>query len=179
MKQNFDLEYTSSQNLFEAKPYHFWNQEDAPILVGIGIRTPENMGGLIRLAGTMGCRKVIFAHESPLHNEIKIRKSSSTGHKHVDWQLTDLEQWKTFIPSDYELVAIETSADASMLYSQKLHSKTVFLVGDERYGLDIPTLKLCQRQVYIPLSGPVKSMNVVTAATVVLFELVRQQLSEL
>jgi len=176
MSNKIDLDYTSAQKMFDSKDFFAWKKEDAPILVGINIRSPENIGGLIRLAGTIGCKQVLFATDEENHKLAKIKRTSTTGYNTVNWKFVGLNKWFSAIPTDYEIIALETTSDSMNIYSSKLNSKTVLLVGDERYGIDMENLKLCHKHIYIPMNGPVKSLNVVQAATIGLYEILRTYL---
>ena len=176
MNNEINLEYTSAQKMFDGKEFFAWKKEDAPILVGINIRSPENIGGLIRLAGTVGCKKVLFATDENNHKTAKIKKTSTTGFNTVDWSFVGLNSWYDKIPSDYEIIALETTSDSKNIYSNTMRSKTALLVGDERYGIDMANLNLCHKQAFIPMNGPVKSLNVVQAAAIGLYEILRTHL---
>ncbi|MFL2563840.1 MAG: TrmH family RNA methyltransferase [Flavobacteriales bacterium] len=78
------------------------------------------------------------------------------------------------MPSGYQLIAIETAQPSSNLYTSKLPGKSVFLVGNEKVGLDDEPLKEVEKSVYIPMKGHNKSMNVSHALTIVLGEWMRQ-----
>jgi len=176
MNTDINLDYTSAQKMFDGKEFFAWEKEDAPILVGINIRSPENIGGLIRLAGSIGCKQVIFATDEENHKMAKIKKTSTTRFKTVDWRFVGLNDWIDIIPNDYDIIALETTSDANNIFSTTFKSKTTILVGDERYGIDMVNLKLCNKQVFIPMNGPVKSLNVVQAATIGLYEILRAHL---
>ncbi len=173
MKPDINIEHTSSQSFFENIDYQLWSKDDAPILVGIGIRAPENIGAMIRLAGNVGCRKVLFVDEEENHNLQKVKKVATTAYKKVDWQFVKYREWKSFIPSDYTFIAMETTSDSELIYNVSWPDKTVFIVGDERYGIDMDTLSVSDKKVYVPMIGSVKSLNVVQASAIGLFELVR------
>ncbi len=175
-KQKLNLEYTSAQKLFENTNNSIWNVDESPILVGINIRSPENIGGLIRLAGTVGCKEVIFATNEENHKIAKIKKTSTTGFNSVNWKFVKLTEWKQNIPPDYDIIALETTTDATNIYTNKIKTRSAIVVGDERYGIDIENLKLCNKHVFIPMNGPVKSLNVVQAATIGLYEILRTSL---
>jgi TrmH family RNA methyltransferase len=142
----------------------------------MGIRTPENIGGLIRLAGNIGCRKVIIVSDEENHKLAKIKKTATTAFNKVDWEIVSPTEWYRLIPTDYQIIALETTPKSELIYHSKLEKKTAIIVGDERFGIDLQTLELCHKHLYIPMTGSVKSLNVVQAATVALFELVRQSL---
>ncbi len=175
-KPKIDTEYTSATNLFSDKETNLWTEDDAPILVGVGIRNPENLGGLIRLAGTIGCSKVIFADVDKDHKVSKIKKTATNGFKKVEWGFSSLENWTDKIPDDYTIIAMETTPDAKMIYDVTFPKKVAIVVGDESYGIYLDSLKKCHSQLYIPMNGPVKSLNVVQAAGVALYELLRQKM---
>lgn len=176
MKPKINTELTSSQSFFDNKNYNLWNNDNAPILVGIGIKNPENIGAMIRLAGNVGCKKVVFVDNEVNHNLQKIKKVSTTAHKKVDWGFSKFENWINLLPEDYTLIAIETTPDSESIYKSNWPDKIVLIVGGESYGIDEKTLDLCSKKFYIPMVGNVKSLNVVQAAAIGLFEIVRQKM---
>ena len=175
MKPNIDIEHTSAQKFFENKQFDIWNN-NSPIVVGIGIRNPENIGGIIRLAGTIGCEKVIFATNETEHKLAKIKKTATTAFNKVNWQFVGTEAWIELIPNDYTIVGLETTSDSENLYKCKLGNKIAIVVGDERYGIDMDSLALCHKKVFIPMVGSVKSLNVVQATAIALYEYLRRNI---
>lgn len=176
MKPPVNIELTSSQSFFESRNFYLWKNRNAPILIGIGIRTPENIGAMIRLAGNVGCSKVIIVDNEENHNVRKIKKVATTAYNKVDWEFSKFENWRSLIPDDYNLIALETTSDSKLIYDISWPEKVALIVGDERYGVDEDTLNACEFKVYIPMIGNVKSLNVVQAAAIGLFELVRQNM---
>ncbi|OYT10946.1 MAG: hypothetical protein B6I18_06415 [Bacteroidetes bacterium 4572_112] len=176
LKPYINTEYTSATNLFKDNTPKLWNDDNAPILVGIGLRTPANIGGLIRLAGTVGCKKVILADDKLEHKASKIKKAATNGFKKVDWKFVPLNSWTDHIPEGYEIIAMETTPDAKMIYDVDFPEKVAIVVGDESYGIYMDSLQKCDSQLYIPMNGPVKSLNVVQAAGIALYEVLRQRL---
>jgi tRNA G18 (ribose-2'-O)-methylase SpoU len=171
MKNNvlLDINYTSSQKFFDENSFQFWKEEEAPIIVAVGIRSPENIGGLIRLSSALSCRALLLANNETEHNVAKVRRTATTGFRQNHWRYVPINGWKSLIPDNYQIVALETSKDAVPIFSLHLPSKIALVVGDERYGVDVENLKLCQQQVFIPLSGPVKSLNVVQATSMAMY----------
>ncbi len=178
MKPNIDISTTSSQSFFNNKEYDLWTKDDAPILVGIGIRAPENIGAMIRLAGNIACKKVIFVENNENHNLQKIKKTATTAFNKINWRFANYDNWQTHIPSDYKLIALETTSDSKSIYNIQWPQKVAIIVGDERYGIDMDTLDLCYIKLHIPMIGNVKSLNVVQAAAISLFDIVRQRMQE-
>ena len=144
-----------------------------PIIVSDLLRTPENVGNLIRLAANIGICKVISVERVPL-KESKIRKTSCMAWDYVELIRVSEGDLLNHIPEDYTLVAVETSAQSVNLYKTSLPEKSVFVLGNEVHGIRQELLDMCPMHVHIPMMGPATSMNVSHAASVVLFEWVRQ-----
>ena len=171
----YDTEHTQSQFFFKEQS-DYYPPEDAPILVALDLQTPANVGSFIRLAGNMGCKKLLFTGKQADYNTAKIKRTATTAFNQVDWQFVEHRQWHQHIPEDYQIVAVETTAEATSVFSADLKGKFAFVLGNERYGIDKESLEHCAGHLYIPLPGKVKSLNVVQAATVVLFEWLRANL---
>jgi len=171
----YDNSGTLSQHFFDNMD-ELYNPEDAPIIVALDLRTPMNIGGIIRLAGNIGCRKVIFTGNKEHFRADKIRRTATSGYGHVDWEFCDHHQWLDHIPEDYQIIAVETVKYAKAIFEAKLKGKCAFVLGNERYGIDNKSLEICNEAVFIPMPGVVKSMNVVQAANVVVFEWLRQNI---
>jgi tRNA G18 (ribose-2'-O)-methylase SpoU len=152
----------------------FYANRSRPVIVGIDLQTPANIGGLIRLAGNTGCRKVIITGDESHFRNGKIRRAASNAYGVVDTLFCDLSQWREAIPEDYTVVAVETAAGATDIYSTPLPEKIALVVGNERFGLPDEVLSRCDKAVYIPMPGHTLSMNVVQAAAVATFEWLRQ-----
>lgn len=144
------------------------------IIIAYKLQTPENIGSIIRLAGNVGCSKVVFLNPSKSFKEFKIKRVGGRAADIIDWEIVDNENPLVFIPMGYELVALETFTSATNIYTTELPQKMVLLVGSENDGVPIDILEKCSKVVYIPLAGPVQSMNVAQATGVAVFEWVRQ-----
>lgn len=143
-----------------------------PIIVADGLRTPENVGALIRLAANVGSTKVIIVGSDDMR-ENKIRRTACMAWDYVSLIRTEAANLPELIPSDYSIVAIETAPDATSLYATPLPRKVALLVGSEVHGVSPEVLSMCHECRYIPMTGPDTSMNVSQAAAVALFEWVR------
>jgi len=156
--------------------HNFYKTHFRPIIVAVELQSPSNIGGIIRLAGNMGCQKVFFTGNPELYRKNKMRRTATTAFDKVDWEICDEAKWIDKIPKDYQIVAIETIGGAENIYETKLPDKIAIVVGNERFGLSEMNIKHCDLAVYIPMVGHTLSMNVVQATTVSLFEWLRQRL---
>lgn len=71
-----------------------------------------------------------------------------------------------------------TEKSNTLLFEAPLAKPTVIVMGSEDTGISKEVLKLCDVQLAIPLVGKIESLNVSAAASVLLFEVVRQRLAE-
>ncbi len=165
---------TKSGVLFQSKQYHL--SEDGPIIVAYQLKSPENMGHIIRLASNFGCRKVIFVGDKSAVRESKVKKVGGAATGQVDWCFAEENSWTDLIDMDYKLIAIETSDDSLNLMKTVLPKKVAFVLGNEIFGLTNEVVEKCDMAVHIPMIGTIKSMNVSHACSVALYEWVRQYL---
>lgn len=151
---------------------------DKPIIIADDLRTPENMGAVLRLAGNIGASETLFisdkAHE---FKNYKINRTASGGEKKTDWRIIAKEDaiLKDLLPQGYQIVALETDSNASNLMETRLPDKCAFLIGNEVSGISEDLMHQAKQAVFIPVPGPVSSLNVTHALSVALFEWLRQR----
>ena len=73
-----------------------------------------------------------------------------------------------------ERIGVELTDEAKPVWSTEFASRSVFVFGSEMKGLSRRTLARCDRLVQIPMRSDVPSLNVATAAAIVLYERNRQ-----
>ncbi|GHT83386.1 23S rRNA (guanosine(2251)-2'-O)-methyltransferase RlmB [Bacteroidia bacterium] len=74
-------------------------------------------------------------------------------------------------------VVAASEKGATMIYDTDLTLPTAIVMGAEESGVSPAVLKVTDALVKIPLQGSIASLNVSAAASVVLFEAIRQRLS--
>jgi len=148
-----------------------------PIIVADNLRTPENIGSVLRLAGNIGAKKVLFLKDknSADVRNWKIKKTASGADEKVDWEFCSYDELEKKIPPDYLLIAIETAENSTNIFETVLPEKAAFIVGNEVYGISEKLMKKVFKTVFIPVPGVISSLNVTHALSVVLFEWLRQK----
>lgn len=152
------------------KDYLLPNNYNHPIIVAYNIRTPENVGSIIRLADNISCLKVLFVTDNNDIRLSKIKKTAASSYKSVNWKFCHLSEIDHEIPNDYSLVALETTSDSENIYSAELPSKLALVVGNEVSGVDNNLLNTCSKIVHIPIYGRNTSLNVSHSLAIALFE---------
>jgi len=169
---------TNSYKLFkELKTSEIYSDISRPIIVADDIRTPENMGAIIRLGANIGASLVIFISENATEfKTYKIQKTASGAAEKIQWKIVpDFDTAKKLFPKDHELTAIETSSKSKNIFDDKLPERITFVVGNEIKGIRPEILEQINKQYYIPIPGPISSLNVTHALSVALFEWLRQR----
>ncbi len=139
-----------------------------PILITDNFSTPENIGHIIRLAANFDALKVIIVGENELRLS-KIKKTAGAAFDYIPIEFITLVELTEHIPTGYTLTALETVTGAENLVATKLPDKLALILGNEKHGISKELLDMSSKKVFIPMPGPIKSMNVSHAAAVCLY----------
>jgi len=146
----------------------------AVVLAGVG--DPGNVGTLIRTAAAAGADAVVLTEGSADPLNPKTARASAAalfGATLVaDVSLAETERKLTEL--GYRLVGTDSEAPVS-LYDEDLSGPVALVLGNESWGLPEDQVGLLATMVSIPMPGPVESLNVATAGSVVVFEILRQK----
>ena len=142
---------------------------------------PGNLGTLIRSCDAFGANGVILSgHGVDLYAPATVTASRGSlfGIPVVRVQShEDTFGWVTSVRKDLgacRVVGTDEGAPIDLPESDFL-GPTVLLLGNETHGLSHAYRELCDEMVNIPMSGSATSLNVSVAASVVLYEAVRQR----
>jgi len=168
----------SSFELFQnLNPGEIYNNISRPIIIADNLRTPENMGSVLRLAGNIGAQKTLFISETAQEfKTYKIKRTASGAYDKIDWKIIRYEELNNEIPIDYHIISLETSKLAENIYSFKFPEKIALVIGNEMHGIRQELLNQTKQHLYIPLPGSVISLNATHALSVALFEWYRQMI---
>ncbi len=140
------------------------------VIIAHNLRTPENIGMIMRLAANIGAKLTLFAFDHEVEfRESKIKRTSSGAIEKINWKKINTHEIGKYLPEGYEIVALETSENSKNLFSFEFPEKTAFLVGSEILGLNKELLSMSNHEVYIPVPGNIYSLNVTHALSVGLF----------
>ncbi len=169
----------SGQSQIRHKPVVPLMCERGLVLACPQFRSNVNLSRLVRLAGCAGVRQLVvcgsikpdptIARDAIDYVEIvrkrtlthwlkKLRSQSAAG--------TDSESVR--------IVGLEQTENSRNLFDYRFHRKSVLVIGHERLGVADELLTLCHDVVEVPVYGQPLSYNVVTAATMAVYEYCRQ-----
>lgn len=145
------------------------------ILVSQGVEKPGNLGAMLRTADATGASAVIAADPVTDWSNPNVVRGSKGAVFAVPVASASTDEVLIWLQS-LGIRAVATTPDTELLHTDAdLTGGIAILVGTEKQGLTDDALDRAQVRVRIPMSGLVNSLNVATAAAVVLYEAVRQR----
>lgn len=161
----------------------FKRSEKVPIIVVLeNIRSAYNVGSVFRTADAFLIEAIYIIGYSarPPHKEIK--KTALGAEETVDWKYfkTTGEAIEELKNKQYKVLAIEQAEGSCELQavSYEEGGKLAVVFGNEVTGVEQSTIHLCDGCIEIPQLGMKHSLNIATAAGVVLWELVRMAIRQ-
>lgn len=155
--------------------HHLKDLSGHPVVVGVDIQDPGNAGTLIRSSLAAGATGVVFCGESvdPFSPKT-IRASAGAVFGMPVLEAPDARPVLAGLKQQgLELCATDSSGSTD-LYFADLRRPVGIIVGNEANGLDSNLMDLCDSVLRIPMKAG-ESLNVGVAASVVLFESLRQR----
>ena len=155
--------------------------ENPLIVVLDRISSPGNLGTIIRSCDAMGVDGIILTgHASDLYAPETIRATTGSFFAIPVIRMADpknLIPWIAAIKQQFqELEIIATSANAAIsIETCDFKRPIILLIGNENHGLSVFYRELCDKTVTIPMEGSASSLNVASAASVILYEINRQR----
>ena len=159
----------------------FKQSDKTPVIVVLeNIRSAYNVGSVFRTSDAFLAEAIyIIGYTSqPPHKEIKktaLGAEESVRWKHFDTSagaITDLKE------KGYNVYAVEQVEGSFKLNTIGFDAdeKIAVIFGNEKAGVEQSTISLCDGCIEIPQLGIKHSLNIATAAGVVLWELVRNRI---
>jgi tRNA G18 (ribose-2'-O)-methylase SpoU len=159
----------------------FRRSQKIPVVVVLeNIRSAYNVGSVFRTSDAFLIEAIHIVGYSakPPHKEIK--KTALGAEDTVSWQYfkTSAEAIAALRSNGYRVFAVEQAEGSRSLEQIAFgqDEKIAVLFGNEVTGVEQSTIQMCEGCIEIPQLGMKHSLNIATAAGVVLWELVRTRL---
>jgi tRNA G18 (ribose-2'-O)-methylase SpoU len=154
-----------------------------PIIVVLeNIRSAYNVGSVFRTGDAFLVEAIYIIGYSakPPHKEIK--KTALGAEETVSWKYfkTSAEAIAELKVNGYKIFSVEQTEGSTYLQNikHKKGEKLAVVFGNEVTGVEQSTIHLCDGCIEIPQLGMKHSLNIATAAGVVLWELIRPGLND-
>jgi tRNA G18 (ribose-2'-O)-methylase SpoU len=140
------------------------------LLVLEGVNNPDNVGGLFRAGAALGAELVLLGRDcgDPLYRKAVRTSMAAT----LCLPYRTATPWPDALAAvrraGLSVVACTPATDAPSIYDVSLPARAAVLVGGEGPGLSAAALAHADLRVRIPMHGGMDSLNVATAAAIVL-----------
>ncbi len=152
-------------------------REKAALLVILdGVEDPHNLGAILRTADATGVHGVIIREKRAVGLTPAVEKASAGALEYVPVaRVTNITRTLEVLKeNNIWVVGIDQSSPVN--YTQVDYKPpTALVVGGEGQGVSDLVIKNCDFVVSIPMLGHLTSLNASVAASVVLYEVVRQR----
>jgi 23S rRNA (guanosine2251-2'-O)-methyltransferase len=175
------MQKLSMEELNRLTPEQFRRSHKTPIVAVLeNIRSAYNVGSVFRTADAFLLEAIYITGYTavPPHKEIK--KTALGAEETVSWNHFNnaSEAIKHLKEQQYQVYAVEQVKDSISLekitFDEKAKIAVVF--GNEVTGVEQDTILQCDGCIEIPQLGMKHSLNIATAAGVVLWELIRNRM---
>lgn len=137
------------------------------------IGNPHNLGAIARAAAFFGAETLLLheGREAAQLSDAAYRVAEGGFEYLTVLKTRDLAATLKEIDPYYRTVAASTDPASQPLGKLPLDRPTALVLGNEEDGISEAVLKSCRRQVHIPGSGMIQSLNVAMAAAVLLAQI--------
>ena len=140
-----------------------------------GVSKPHNLSAILRTCDAAGVFQANF-----ICDKIEVKTFNSTAQGSQKWvklinHSSSIDAAKTLKRKGFKLFG--TTLNQKSIDYRKLDftQNTCFVLGAEKWGLSEELIKEVDECIYIPMYGMVQSLNVSVAASILLYEAVRQR----
>jgi 23S rRNA (guanosine2251-2'-O)-methyltransferase len=172
------MQKLSMDDLNRISPEEFKRTDKMPVIAVLeNIRSAYNVGSVFRTADAFLLEAIYITGYTctPPHKEIK--KTALGAEDTVKWKhFADVSEAVASLKDrGYKVYAVEQVVNSIALQNLQLSTleKVAFIFGNEVSGVELNTIAQCDGCVEIPQFGTKHSLNIATAAGVVLWEVVR------
>jgi TrmH family RNA methyltransferase len=143
--------------------------------------SPGNLGTLIRSCDALGADGLaVFGHAADIYDPRTVRASTGSLFRLPVVSVESprvLESWLVELRKCQRALQVVGSSTAGPVNLATLNwtHPTILMIGSERTGLGRSLTEMCDAIVSIPISGAASSLNVASAASILLYEVARQR----
>lgn len=149
------------------------------ILALDSLQDPGNMGTIIRTADSANINQIIINKTTvdPYSPKV-IRSTMGAIYRTNIIEVEDLKATlKEMKLKGFQIITTDLKATQS-IYDINYNNKTVVVIGNEANGVSQEILQTADKRVIIPMLGKTESLNASIAASIMIYEYVRQKIQK-
>ncbi len=156
------------------------NHQNSSLVILDGVEDPHNFGAIIRSCVCAGVSGIIIPSRRNVQVNSVVEKTSAGAINHIPIikvnSLTNAVQ--KLKDSDWWIIATEASANDNYYDIKYNDMNFALIMGAEHAGVSKSLLKMSDFKVKIPMMNNFNSLNVSNAASVIIFESLRQRIKK-
>ena len=142
------------------------------------VNKPHNLSAILRTCDAAGVFEANFISKT---NVVKTFNSTAQGsqkwvklnnHENTITAISDLKN------KGFKLYGTTLNSESVDYRNFDYSQNTCFVLGAEKWGISSELISMVDQSIFIPMRGMVQSLNVSVAASILLFEAVRQRENE-
>ncbi len=139
------------------------------------VNKPHNLSAILRTCDAAGVFEANFISQT---NAVKTFNSTAQGsqkwvklnnHENIIKAISDLKN------KGFKLYGTSLNSESLDYRNFDYSQNTCFVLGAEKWGLSNELISMVDQSIFIPMTGMVQSLNVSVAASILLFEAIRQR----
>ncbi|EKE02093.1 MAG: hypothetical protein ACD_20C00428G0004 [uncultured bacterium] len=155
------------------------NIDKALVIILDGVEDPHNLGSIIRTAVAAGADGIIIPKRRSTPVTATVDKASAgTVEKIPIVQVTNIVNTIEKLKENNFWIFGAESTGEQYYFEADYKVNCGLVVGGEGQGVSTLVKKHCDVLIKIPMPGKINSLNVANAASIIIYEIVRQRLSQ-
>jgi RNA methyltransferase, TrmH family len=145
------------------------------VLIADTLRDPGNLGTLLRTAAAAAAQAVLLSPGSTDAFSPKVLRAGMGAHFRIPILPLDWDKIQAVCREKNLRVFLAESAGGVSCWDVDLRPPLALLVGSEAEGASAEGQSLAKQSIHIPMPGQSESLNAAVAASILMFEVVRQR----
>lgn len=166
-----EFKYVELEEIIEA---------EGTILIMDHLNDPQNFGTLMRAADACGIAGIILPQDRSVSVTPAVVNSSAGAVEHLRVALTPnlARALDKIEDSGRWIVGLDEDETGNNIFTTEVPTPVGLVLGAEGGGLSPIVRKRCQVVLSLPMRGEVDSLNAATAGSIVLYDLLRRELTQ-
>jgi len=155
------------------------SSEQSLVIILDGVEDPYNFGSIIRTAFASGAAAVIIPKRRSTQVTATVEKASAGAVENIPIiQVTNINSAIDKLKeANFWIIGAESSGD-KYYFDVNYDMNCALVLGGEGKGISQLVKKHCDFLVKIPMIGKINSLNVANAASIMIYEILRQKLTK-
>lgn len=166
-----------SFSVFEEEVARLFESAKEPFILALDeITDVRNFGAIVRSAECAGVDVIVIPEKGSARiGSDAVKTSAGALYKLPICRVTSLKKALQYAQQSGIKVFGATEKTSEVYYRQNLTGPICLVMGSEDIGLSVEVIRTCDHLIKIPILGQIESLNVSAAASVLLYEVVRQR----